>query len=190
MAKRKVVRGWVSIDGFVTVEKTTVDNVNCQSAVLLAGSSIDYDEISGEAESQFVVRRIILDMWAVGVPTALNLFRAMPYTWALTVTDDDYPSQVAESPWDGVFVNNQRRVLQVRNEWPAMGDVAEQWAGMVPQDGVVRVDLSYKGGFNVPSNNALRLWLAQAGAWLTWTDSDVVTLNYQGKVLLQKRKDG
>lgn len=200
MAKVKPVRGWVVSSDEIVVTNTTVDNVEGVVQSVLAGSSIDYGPIVGEFESQFVIRRILLWGWMFADNAATNLVGGLPVHLTLTVGNlTQLQDLAAATPMNNAtWLENTNRFLRYEQRWvdqqSASSDFTAFGANMLPgvtfMNNTFHWDLSYKGGFNLQQDSDLCLGMGQGEDFLSWVNTDNVTLRWHSRVLLQKRRDG
>lgn len=200
MARSKVVRGWLINSGEIVVTNTTVDNVITQSESVLDGSDIDYGPIAGEAESQFVVRRILLWMWIFAAPATLNTFGCIPLQLGLVkaeplVSDGLTGSRVVSN---SAWLEGAGRFLQAEYLWakPQVSSsdftafATETFPGNTIDSGMLKWDFAYKGGFNLRQSDQLLLVASQDDVLGGWINTDSVTIRWGSRILLQKRRDG
>lgn len=185
-------RGWFFIETFVVNTHQAVDNVTTQHAELIGGSDIDDEELLTNSRVEYLLRRLILDVFVTIQPAATNLSQRIFYEAGLVVADTD----ISNNDLGPLSVNNVNSLSYTENvarllQW----EQREGTNQFVKTDGQIanfertnlwRWDLSWPGGINIRDGHSLLFALGQSPL-APWVGDDSIQASLNGKALFQKR---
>lgn len=206
------VRGWLVEPGEIQVERLEISNqvTQSQAGIFLLGSELDAGDEqfirggSSDHQSDWLVKRIIVDCMVLGLPTALNTSGRLFTHLALVKGDFDKLNNPGDRPegltdaecWEGTWRAEMARYLAyqpvyapaVQPEDPEGGFPEGPQIAGVAGPAFFRWDLSYKGGINIGQDEALALVVSQDTVFQPWIVGDEVLVRYLVQVMVQKRR--